>query len=93
MLLSSALLKELSDLRQPLPGKAEFIGLRDTPMARISHKRRRFPAVVIQHARWLYFRFTLSQRVNRRGVTAPIAAHYIDFVKSRGVLDRRLFTR
>lgn len=31
-------------------------------MARISYKRHRFPASVIQHALWLYFRFTLSLR-------------------------------
>lgn len=31
-------------------------------MARISYKRHRFPATVIQHAVWLYFRFTLSLR-------------------------------
>lgn len=31
-------------------------------MARISYKRHRFPPSVIQHAVWLYFRFTLSLR-------------------------------
>ena len=31
-------------------------------MTRISCKRHRFPATVIQHALWLYFRFTLSLR-------------------------------
>lgn len=31
-------------------------------MARISYKRHRFPPAVIQHAVWLYFRFTLSFR-------------------------------
>ena len=31
-------------------------------MTRISYKRHRFPATVIQHAVWLYFRFTLSLR-------------------------------
>lgn len=31
-------------------------------MARISYKRHRFPAAIIQHAVWLYFRFTLSLR-------------------------------
>jgi transposase-like protein len=41
---------------------AVAIGLRETPMTRISYKRRRFPPVVIQHAVWLYFRFTLSLR-------------------------------
>ena len=31
-------------------------------MAEISYRRRRFPPVVIQHAVWLYLRFTLSYR-------------------------------
>jgi putative transposase len=31
-------------------------------MTRISYKRHRFPPTVIQHAVWLYFRFTLSLR-------------------------------
>ncbi len=31
-------------------------------MTRISYKRHRFPPAVIQHAVWLYFRFTLSFR-------------------------------
>jgi len=31
-------------------------------MARPSFKRHRFPPEIIQHAAWLYFRFTLSFR-------------------------------
>src|SRR6202163_4810385 len=31
-------------------------------MAEISYRRHRFPPVVIQHAIWLYLRFTLSYR-------------------------------
>ena len=31
-------------------------------MTRIFYKRHRFPPAVIQHAVWLYFRFTLSLR-------------------------------
>lgn len=31
-------------------------------MTRISYLRHRFPPTVIQHAVWLYFRFTLSLR-------------------------------
>src|SRR6266550_4396036 len=31
-------------------------------MAEISYRRHRFPSVVIQHAVWLYLRFTLSYR-------------------------------
>lgn len=44
-------------------------------MARLSFKRHRFPADVIRHAVWLYFRFTLSLRdveelLARRGIEA-----------------------
>ncbi len=44
-------------------------------MTRISYKRHRFPAIVIQQAVWLYFRFTLSLRdveemMAHRGVDA-----------------------
>ena len=38
-------------------------------MARISYKRHRFPATVIQHAVWLYFRFALSLRDAYAAVT------------------------
>ena len=31
-------------------------------MAEISYRRHRFPPDIIQHAIWLYFRFTLSYR-------------------------------
>ena len=31
-------------------------------MAPLSYRRRRFPAEIIQHAIWLYLRFTLSYR-------------------------------
>src|ERR1700756_1334265 len=31
-------------------------------MAEISYRRHRFPPVIIQHAVWLYLRFTLSYR-------------------------------
>ena len=31
-------------------------------MAEISYRRHRFPPIVIQHAVWLYLRFTLSYR-------------------------------
>jgi hypothetical protein len=32
------------------------------PIAELSYHRRRFPPVVIQHARWLYLRFTINYR-------------------------------
>ena len=31
-------------------------------MAEISYRRHRFPPAIIQHAVWLYLRFTLSYR-------------------------------
>ena len=31
-------------------------------MAEISYRRHRFPPVIIQHAVWVYLRFTLSYR-------------------------------
>jgi transposase-like protein len=31
-------------------------------MAQLSYRRHRFPASIIQHAIWLYLRFTLSHR-------------------------------
>ena len=31
-------------------------------MAQLSYRRHRFPAEIIQHAIWLYLRFTLSYR-------------------------------
>jgi putative transposase len=42
--------------------RAVVIGLSGGPTTRISDKRHRFPSAVIQHAVWLYFRFTLSLR-------------------------------
>jgi len=42
----------------------------------ISYKRHRFPAEVIRHAVWLYFRFTLSFRDVEELVTA--IGDYID---------------
>ena len=46
-------------------------------MAEISYRRRRFPAVIIQRAVWLYLRFTLSYRdveelLAERGSTSPM---------------------
>lgn len=43
-------------------------------MTRISYKRQRFSAAVIQHAVWLYFRFTLSLR----DVEEMMAHHGVD---------------
>lgn len=37
-------------------------------MTRISYKRHRFPPAIIQHAVWLYFRFTLSCATSRGAV-------------------------
>ena len=52
----------LSDRRQPVSRQAVLIGLQEIPMTRISHKLRRLPATVSQHAVWLCFGFTLSLR-------------------------------
>jgi putative transposase len=47
-------------------------------MAELSYRRHRFPPVVIQHAVWLYLRFTLSYRdveeflAERAGSTSPM---------------------
>src|SRR5438034_6975591 len=43
-------------------------------MAPISYRRHRFPPVVIQHAVWLYLRFTLSYR----GVEELLAERGLD---------------
>lgn len=44
------------------PSGSRISAFGETPATRISYKRHRFPATVIQHAVWLYFRFTLSLR-------------------------------
>jgi transposase-like protein len=46
-------------------------------MAEISYRRHRFLPVIIQHAVWLYLRFTLSYRdveqpLAERGSTSPM---------------------
>jgi hypothetical protein len=46
-------------------------------MAEISYRRHRFPPAIIQHAVWLYLRFTLSYRdvedlLADRGSTSPM---------------------
>lgn len=38
------------------------VGMPVTRMTRICYRRHRFPATIIQHAIWLYGRFTLSYR-------------------------------
>jgi len=48
-------------------------------MAEISYRRHRFPLAIIQHAVWLYLRFTLSYRTSRnswrcRGLLTLIGA-------------------
>jgi hypothetical protein len=43
-------------------------------MAEISYRRHRFPPVVIQHAVWLYLRFTLSYRDVEGGVSGIASA-------------------
>src|ERR1700737_1030488 len=59
-------------------------------MAPISYRRHRFPPVVIQHAVWLYLRFTLSYRdveelLAERGLDIPTRAFAVGCSNS----DRR----
>jgi transposase-like protein len=42
-------------------------------MRPLSFKRHRFPAEVIHHAVWLYFRFTLSFGMCEFALTTPLA--------------------
>jgi transposase-like protein len=46
-------------------------------MAEISYRRHRFPPVIIQHAVWLYVRFTLSYRATRLVVRIAGARMYL----------------
>ena len=46
-------------------------------MVQLSYRRHRFPVEIIQHAIWLYLRFTLSYRdvedlLAERGLTSPM---------------------
>lgn len=55
--------RELSDLGQPVSGKAGPRGSgRSRTVQPISYNRHRFPPDVIRQAVWLYFRFSLSFR-------------------------------
>ena len=64
-------------------------------MRPISFKRHRFPAEVIRHAVWLYFRFTLSLRdveemMAQRGI--EVSYETIRCVKKRSTLTPRTLT-
>ena len=57
-------------------------------MMELSYRRHRFPPVVIQHAVWVYLRFTLSYRdvedlLAERG-RPTIWAHRMTFIESAG---------
>jgi transposase-like protein len=64
-------------------------------MAEISYRRHRFPPVIIQHAVWLYLRFTLSYRdveelLAERGLDISYETIRCWVVKFGPVIARRL---
>src|SRR5215471_17706681 len=64
-------------------------------MAEISYRRHRFPPLVIQHAVWLYLRFTLSYRdveelLAERGLDISYETVRCWVVKFGPVIARRL---
>ena len=64
-------------------------------MAEISYRRHRFPPVIIQHAVWLYLRFTLSYRdveelLAERGLHISYETVRCWVFKFRPVIARRL---
>src|ERR1700758_5570841 len=67
-------------------------------MAELSYHRHRFPPVVIQHAVWLYLRFTLSYRdvedlLAERGLEISYATIRSWVLKFGPVIARRLRQR
>src|SRR4051812_41095396 len=67
-------------------------------MAEISYRRHRFPPIVIQHAVWLYLRFTLSYRdveelVAERGLDISYETVRSWVLKFGPVIARRLRRR
>jgi putative transposase len=64
-------------------------------MAELSYRRHRFPPVIIQHAVWLYLRFTLSYRdveelLAERGLGISYETVRCWVLKSGPVISRRL---
>ena len=64
-------------------------------MTPISYRRHRFPPVVIQHAVWLYLRFTLSYRdveelLSERGLDLSYESVHSWVVKFGPAIARRL---
>ena len=64
-------------------------------MAEISYRRHRFPPVIIQHAVWLYLRFTLSYRdveelLAERGLDISYETVRCWVLKFRPMIARRL---
>src|SRR5256885_7529270 len=57
-------------------------------MAEISYRGHRFPPVIIQHAVWLYLRFTLSYR----DVEELLAERGLDILRNRPVLGAEIRT-
>jgi transposase-like protein len=67
-------------------------------MAELSYRRHRFPLVVIQHAVWLYLRFTLSYRdvedlLTERGLEISYETIRSWVLKFGAVIARRLRRR
>src|SRR6202047_2798617 len=67
-------------------------------MARLSYRRHRFPPPIIQHAIWLYLRFTLSYRdveelLAERGVDVSYETVRRWVLKFGAVVARRLRER
>src|SRR3977135_155328 len=64
-------------------------------MAEISYRRHRFPPVIIQHAVWLYLRFTLSYRdveelLAERGLDVSHGTLRSGVLKFGAIIARRL---
>jgi hypothetical protein len=57
-------------------------------MAEISYRRHRFPSAIIQHAVWVYLRFTLSYR----DVEELLAERGLDILRNRPVLGSEIRT-
>jgi tetratricopeptide (TPR) repeat protein len=55
-------LKDYLEALSQESGSSEAEGRLTCAMAQLSYRRHRFPADIIQHAIWLYLRFTLSYR-------------------------------
>src|ERR1700687_5759579 len=62
-------------------------------MAELSYRRHRFPPVVIQHAVWLYLRFTVEDLLAERGLDISYETIRSWVIKFGPVIARRLRRR